>query len=233
VHGGAPEKPHVKALFQPGREAWNGRPAFDPKFMRAMQRSEEIAAAQWRGDVSALKQAAALTHRAFEEFLQNIDCFGTPDRHQQAAVMNGNTGERRDFRPYVPRAARTAPGVVFGLPGDGDETEIANAGPIGLRVTVEHRYLEASPSRMQGMGQADDTGANDQKVKFLFHASIPRARSHQGTKPEVILLSIGFGTIHPAILSAQGRDLNLLSKTSKIGPNRQVIKIPKNIAAEG
>jgi hypothetical protein len=49
----------------------------------------------------------------------------------------------------------------------------------------------------------------------------------------VILLSIGFGTIHPAILSAQGRDLNLLSKTSKIGPNRQVIKIPKNIAAEG
>jgi hypothetical protein len=233
MHGGPPEKPHIKALFQPGREAWNGLPAFNPKLMRAMQRSEEITAAEWRGDVSALQQAAALTHRAFEEFLQNIDCFGTPDRHQQAAVMNGNTGERCDFRPYVPRTARSAPGVLFGLPGDGDKTEIANAGAIGLRVTVEHRYLEASPRGVQGMGQADDTGANDQKVKFLFHASIPQARSHQGTKPEVNHLSTGFGTIHPAILSAQGRDLNLLSKTSKTGPNRKVIKIPKNIAAEG
>jgi hypothetical protein len=86
---------------------------------------------------------------------------------------------------------------------------------------------------MQGMGQADDTGANDQKVKFLFHASIPRARSRQGTKPEVIHLSTGFSTIHPAISTAQGRDLHLLSKTSKTGPNRKVIKIPKNIAAEG
>ena len=233
MHGGTPEKPHIKALFQPGREAWNGLPTFDPKFMRAMQRSEEIAAAEWRGDVSALQQAAALTHRAFEEFLQNIDCFGTPDRHQQAAVMNGNPGERRDFRPYVPRAARTAPGVMFGLPGDGDETEIANAGAIGLRVTVEHRYLEASPSRMQGMGQADDTGANDQKVKFLFHASIPRARSHQGTKPGVNHLSTGFSTIHPAISTAQGRDRRPISKTSQVGPNRQVIKMHKNIAAEG
>ena len=147
--------------------------------------------------------------------------------------MNGNTGERRGFRPYVPRTARSTPGVMFGLPGDGDETEIANAGAIGLRVTVEHRYLEASPRGVQGMGQADDTGANDQKVKFLFHASIPRARSRQDTKPEVIHLSTGFSTIHPAILSAQGRDLNLLSKTSKTGPNRKVIKIPKNIAAEG
>jgi hypothetical protein len=198
-----------------------------------MQRSEEITAAEWRGDVSALQQAAALTHRAFEEFLQNIDCFGTPDRHQQAAVMNGNTGERRDFRPYVPRTARTAPGVVFGLPGDGNETKIANAGAIGLRITVEHRYLEASPRGVQGMGQADDTCANDQKVKFLFHASIPRARSRQGAKPEVILLSTGFGTIHPAILTAQGLDLHLLSKTGKAGPNCQVIKMPKNIAAEG
>jgi hypothetical protein len=198
-----------------------------------MQRSEEITAAQRRGDISALQQAAALTHRAFEEFLQNIYCFGTPDRHQQAAVMNGNTGERRDFRPDVPRAARTAPGVVFRLPSDGDETEIANAGAIGLRVTVEHRHLEASPSRMQGMGQADDPSANDQKVKFLFHASIPRARSRQGTKPEVIHLSTGFSTIHPAISTAQGRDRRPISKTSQVGPNRQVIKIPKNIAAEG
>jgi hypothetical protein len=49
----------------------------------------------------------------------------------------------------------------------------------------------------------------------------------------VIHLSTGFGAIHPAILSAQGRDLHLLSKTSKIGPNRQVIKMPKNIVAEG
>jgi hypothetical protein len=167
-----------------------------------MQRSEEIAAAEWRMDISALQQATALTHRAFEEFLQNIDCFGTPDRHQQAAVMNGNTGEWRDFRPYVPRTARTAPGVMFGLTGDGDETEIANAGAIGLRVTVEHRHLEASPSRMQGMGQADDPSANDQKVKFLFHASIPQARSRQGNKPGVIHLSTGFGSIHPAILTA-------------------------------
>ena len=199
MHGGPPEKPHIKALFQPGREAWNGLPAFDPKLMRAMQRSEEIAAAQWRGDISALQEAAALTHRAFEEFLQHTDCFGTPDRHQQAAVMDGNTGERRDFRPYVPRAARTTPGVMFGLPGDGNKTKIANAGAIGLRVTVEHRYLEASPSRMQGMGQADDTCADNQKVKFLFHASIPRARSRQGTKPGVNHLSTGFGAIHPAI----------------------------------
>jgi hypothetical protein len=199
MYGGTPENPYIKALFQPGREAWNGRPAFDPKFMRAMQRSEEVAAAEWRGDISALQQAAALTHRALEEFLQNIDCFGTPDGHQQAAVMNGNAGERRDFRPYVPRTAGTAPGVMFGLPGDGDKTKIANTGAIGLRVTVEHRYLEASPSRMQGMGQADDTGANDQKVKFLFHASIPRARSRKGNKPEAIHLIIGFGTIHPAI----------------------------------
>jgi hypothetical protein len=147
--------------------------------------------------------------------------------------MNGNTGERRDFRPDVPRAAGTAPGVMFGLPGDGDKTKIANTGAIGLRVTVEHRYLEASPSRMQGMGQADDTGANDQKVKFLFHASIPRARSRQGTKPGVDHLSTGFGTIHPAILTAQGRDLNHFSKTSKIGLNRQVIKMPETVAAEG
>jgi hypothetical protein len=217
MHGGTPEKPHIKALFQPGREAWNGRPAFDPKFMRAMQRSEEIAAAEWRGDISALQQAAAFTHRALEEFLQHIDCFGTPDRHQQAAVMNGNTGERRDFRPDVPRTARTAPSVMFGLPGDGDETEIANAGTIGLRVTVEHRYLKASPGRVQGMGQADDTGADNQKVKFLFHASIPRARSRQGAKPEVSHLSTGFGTIHPAILTARGTDRRPISKTSKIG----------------
>jgi hypothetical protein len=147
--------------------------------------------------------------------------------------MDGNTGERRDFRPYVSRAARTAPGVVFGLPGDGNETKIANAGAIGLRITVEHRYLEASSSRMQGMGQADDTCADNQKVKFLFHASIPRARSRQGTKPEVILLSAGFDTIHPIILTAQGLDLHLFSKTGKAGPNRQVIKMPKNIAAEG
>jgi hypothetical protein len=147
--------------------------------------------------------------------------------------MNGNTGERRDFRPNVPRAARTAPGVMFGLPGDGDESKIANAGAIGLRVTVEHRYLEASSRGVQGMGQADDTCADNQKVKFLFHVSIPRARSRQGTKPEVIHLSIGFGAIHPAILSAQGRDLSLFSKTSKIGPNRQVIKMHKNTAAEG
>jgi len=76
---------------------------------------------------------------------------------------------------------------------------------------------------MEGMGQADDTCANDQKVKFLFHPSIPRARSRQGTKPEVLLLSTGFGTIHPAILTAQGRDPYHSSKTSKIGPNRQVI----------
>jgi hypothetical protein len=199
MHGGPPEKPHIKALFQPGREAWNGLPAFDPKLMRAMQRSEEIAAAEWRGDISALQQAAAFTHRAFEKFLQNIDCFWTPDRHQQAAVMNGNTGERRDFRPDVSRATRTAPGVMFGLPGDGDKTEIANAGAIRLRVTVQHRYLEASPSRMQGMGQADDTGANDQKVKFLFHESIPRARSRQGNKSGVNHLSTGFRAIHPAI----------------------------------
>ena len=109
MHGGPPEKPHIKALFQPGREAWNGFPAFDPKLMRAMQRSEEITAAEWQGDISALQQAAAFTHRAFEKFLQNNDCLGTPDRHQQAAVMNGNTGERRDFRPDVSRAARTAP----------------------------------------------------------------------------------------------------------------------------
>ena len=50
--------------------------------------------------------------------------------------------------------------------------------------------------------QADDTGANDQKVKFLFHASNPQARSRQGTKPEDLHLSTGFGSIHPAILSA-------------------------------
>jgi hypothetical protein len=49
----------------------------------------------------------------------------------------------------------------------------------------------------------------------------------------VILLSTGFGTIHPAILTVQGLDLHLFSKTCKAGPNRQVIKMPKNIAAEG
>jgi len=49
----------------------------------------------------------------------------------------------------------------------------------------------------------------------------------------VIHLSTGFRAIHPAILTAQGRHLHLLSKTSKIGLNRQVIKMPKNIAAEG
>jgi hypothetical protein len=86
---------------------------------------------------------------------------------------------------------------------------------------------------MQGMGQADDTCADNQKVKFLFHASIPRARSRQGTKPEVIHLSIGLGAIHPAILAAGGRHLNPLSKTSKIGLNRQVIKMPETVAAEG
>jgi hypothetical protein len=52
-------------------------------------------------------------------------------------------------------------------------------------------------------------------------------------KPEVINLSTGFGTIHPTILTAQGRDLNHISKTSKIGLNRQVIKMPETVAAGG
>jgi hypothetical protein len=122
---------------------------------------------------------------------------------------------------------------MFGLPGDGDKTKIANTGAIGLRVTVEHRYLKAAPRGVQGMGQTDDTCADNQKVKFLFHASIPRARSRQGTKPGVNHLSTGFGAIHPAILTAQSTHPHPLSKTSKIGPNRQVIKMLKTITAEG
>jgi hypothetical protein len=49
----------------------------------------------------------------------------------------------------------------------------------------------------------------------------------------VIHLSTGFRAIHPAILTAQGLDLHLLSKTGKAGLNRQVIKMPKTVAAEG
>jgi hypothetical protein len=49
----------------------------------------------------------------------------------------------------------------------------------------------------------------------------------------VIHLSTGFRAIHPAILTAQGRHLHPLSKTSKIGLNRQVIKMPETVAAEG
>jgi hypothetical protein len=138
-----------------------------------MQRGQKIIAAQGGGDIGTLQQATPLTHWAREKFLQNADRFGPSDGHQQAAMMNGNAGKRRDFRPDIPGAARATPCVMFGLAGHRDKAEIANTGTIRLRVPVKHRNLKAAAGGMQGMGKPNDTCANDKKIEFLFHMLVP------------------------------------------------------------
>ena len=139
---------YAMSLFKPGGKARYGLSAFDPKFMRAMQRGQEFGAAEWRWDIGALQQAAGVTHRACQKLAQNADSLGPPDRHQQAAMMDGNPREWRDFRPGIPGTARTLPGFMRRLASDGDKAEIANAGTIGLRVTVKNSYFQAAPRSM-------------------------------------------------------------------------------------
>jgi hypothetical protein len=140
-----------------------------------MQRGQKIIAAQGRRNISTFQQATAFPHWAREKFLQNADRFGPSDGHQQAAMMNGNAGKRRDFRPDISGAARATPCVMFRLASYGDKAKITNAGAIGLGVPVQHRDLEAAAGSMQGMGKPNDTCANDKKIEFLFHMLVPGA----------------------------------------------------------
>jgi hypothetical protein len=50
-----------------------------------------------------------------------------------------------------------------------DKAEVANAGTIGLRVTVKNRYLQATPRSKQRMGEAKNARADDHEIKGLMH----------------------------------------------------------------
>ena len=172
MHGGTPEEIDAETLFKPLRETWNRLPAFNPKLMGAMQRGHKIMAAQGGGDIGTFQQATALAHSAREKFLQNADRFGPSDGHQQAAMMNGNAGKRRDFCPDITGATRATPRMMFRLAGYGNKAEIANAGTIGLRVPVQHCNLEAATRSVQRMGKPNDPRANDKKIEFWIESFV-------------------------------------------------------------
>jgi len=88
---------------------------------------------------------------------------------QQAALQDGDAGERRDLRPHIPRAAGAAPGEAGRLAGDRDKTEIAHRGAGRARVAVHHGRAQAMPRSGQRMRQADDASPYDQAVEASLH----------------------------------------------------------------
>jgi hypothetical protein len=174
VHGAAPEEMHAKRLFEPSGEARNGFSAFDPKLMRAMQRSKEFRRTEWRRNFAPFQQAAGFAHRACQKFAQNADGLRPPDCHQQAAMMDRDASAWGDFGPKITGPTRAFPGFMRRLASDGDKAEITNAGAIGLRVTIKYRHLEAAPRSMQRMGQAKNARADDQEIKGLIHVIAPK-----------------------------------------------------------
>jgi hypothetical protein len=122
------------------------------------------------------QQFAALTHFGGHEVFENCSCRRATCAHHEPGLDNFDFRVRRDIGPDIARALGERPHLLPFLASDGDETEIADAGPCCARHPVDHDDAKAASRSGNGMGQPDDTAPNNCDVKRICHLEKPISR---------------------------------------------------------
>ncbi len=152
---------------QVGRNLRNGRARFNTQFVRAVEcRTHRI-----RPDRRHLPRRfrcgqplTALAHLGREERIDDRFRFRITRRQKHPALENLDPGLGRNLGPNLARLARHVPAVTRPLTGYRDETEVADRGPVCLRVPIDNHDFLAPARRRERVRETDDTGADDGQV---------------------------------------------------------------------
>ncbi|MDD1449946.1 hypothetical protein NHF48_001705 [Sphingomonas sp. H160509] len=96
-----------------------------------------------------------LPHLGIEERLQHRRGRRTTYWQRQPGLLDRDPRARRNLGPDIASPASERPHLVALLPGNGDEPEIADAGPRRPRSPVDHDHALAGTRGSQCMRKAD------------------------------------------------------------------------------
>ena len=116
---------------------------------------------------SGVHELAVFSHLAAREFFEHRHGFGRACEHGSCAMQDRDARGGRDLVPDFARTPCAAPGVAGGLAGYGDVTEVADRSTVGLRVPIDDDDALARARGGEGVGEADDAGADHCEVEWL------------------------------------------------------------------
>ncbi len=111
------------------------------------------------------KPFAAFAHFGPQERLGDHDRFRVAQGDDQAALFHRDPGLGRDSGPDVARSPGQGPALAALLARNGDEAEIADRRAVGAGIAVDDHDALARLGRGEGVGEADNSRADDGQVK--------------------------------------------------------------------
>ena len=158
--------------LKPGGELRQRLGGFDAQLVWAVKDGIDAIQAQARHEIGRLglrHQTALLAHRRPQKGIRHDGRLGTPCRHDQAAMDNGNPGLVDDPGPNITSAHGPLPMRTCPLPADGDEAEIADRGTDRLGVTLDDNDFLALAHSGQRNADADNARTNNRKIIPVRH----------------------------------------------------------------
>ncbi len=131
--------------------------------MRARQHGLQIVGAQHRETAARLKRAqklATLAHLGAAERLEHRRGFRPSHRDRKSGMFDPDARGRGHFGPDLPRPHRPLPALAALLPGDGDETEIADRGAVRPCIALDDHDPQAAAHARKRVGQTTDAATD-------------------------------------------------------------------------